>query len=295
MDRDFPVYDICKLSPDPANTETELVADRLCHYLGLHYAGLRFPHRHSFYQMVFFTAGRGSHVVDFEKFPVRVNQLYVMVPGQVHTWNFENDVDGYIVNFSADLFLSFLANPEYLERFTFLDGNARHGVLQVPARLRKTVETILETIVDVQERKPTHGSDKVKTLLLYLLLVIQDHLAPPVSDPILPQKQLVLRNFQKLVESNYRTLRLPREYADLLYITPNHLNALCQDLLGTTAGELIRDRVLLEAKRLLTNAAITAAEVGYQLNFKDNSYFNRFFKKNTGQTPDDFRKEFLAK
>ena len=295
MEKEFPVYDICKLSPDPANTETEVVADHLCHYLDLHYAGLHFPHRHSFYQLVFFTAGRGSHTIDFEKFPIRISQLYVMVPGQVHTWNFEKDVDGYIVNFSSDLFGSFLANPDYLEQFTFLDGNARNSVLQVPLKLRPAVEQLLELIVDIQERKPNHGADKIRSLLLYLLLVIQDHLAPPTTDPILPQKQLVLRNFQKMVEANYRTLKLPKEYADLLYITPNHLNALCQDLLGKTAGELIRDRVLLEAKRLLTNAAITAAEVGYQLNFKDNSYFNRFFKKYTGQTPDDFRHQFLAK
>ena len=107
------------------------------------------------------------------------------------------------------------------------------------------------------------------------------------------QKQTLLRTFRRLIDSHYRGLRLPKEYADLLYITPNHLNALCQDLLGKTAGELIRDRTLLEAKRLLTNAKMTATEIAYELNFKDNSYFNRFFKKNAGMTPDDFRKSLL--
>ena len=143
MEKEFPVYDICKLSPDPANTETEVVADHLCHYLDLHYAGLHFPHRHSFYQLVFFTAGRGSHTIDFEKFPIRISQLYVMVPGQVHTWNFEKDVDGYIVNFSSDLFGSFLANPDLPRRIreglplntpdpaTFFGGNER-GYIDYP-------------------------------------------------------------------------------------------------------------------------------------------------------------------
>ncbi|MCH5690447.1 helix-turn-helix transcriptional regulator [Niabella sp. W65] len=64
-----------------------------------------------------------------------------------------------------------------------------------------------------------------------------------------------------------------------MYITPHHLNALCQDLTGQTAGELIRDRVVLEAKRLLVNDEMTAAEIAWNLNFKDASYFNRFFKK----------------
>jgi len=78
-----------------------------------------------------------------------------------------------------------------------------------------------------------------------------------------------------------------------LYITPNHLNALCQDMLGKTAGDLIRDRILLESKRLLTNADMTITEIAYNLNFKDNSYFNRFFKKEVGSTPDEFRTSFL--
>lgn len=58
---------------------------------------------------------------------------------------------------------------------------------------------------------------------------------------------------------------------------------------------MIRERVLLEAKRLLTNLNITAAEIAYTLNFQDNSYFSRFFRKYTGQTPETFRKQFDIK
>ncbi|MBD0286067.1 MAG: AraC family transcriptional regulator, partial [Flavisolibacter sp.] len=54
-----------------------------------------------------------------------------------------------------------------------------------------------------------------------------------------------------------------------------------------------RDRILLEAKRLLTNADMTITEIAYDLNFQDNAYFNRFFKKNVGMTPDEFRKQFI--
>jgi AraC-like DNA-binding protein len=61
-------------------------------------------------------------------------------------------------------------------------------------------------------------------------------------------------------------------------------------MLGISAGELIRDRILLEAKRLLINLDLTISEIAYQLNFSDNSYFTKFFKKYTGQKPDEFRK-----
>ena len=104
------------------------------------------------------------------------------------------------------------------------------------------------------------------------------------------QKQQVVEQFRRLIDEHYKTLRLPGEYARLLHITPNHLNALCQEFLGRPAGAVIRDRVLLEAKRLLTNADMTAAEIAYELNFQDNSYFSRFFKKYEGVTPEGFRR-----
>ena len=83
---------------------------------------------------------------------------------------------------------------------------------------------------------------------------------------------------------------MPKQYAALLYITPNHLNALCNDFLGVSAGVLIRERVILEAKRLLINLDLLISEVAAKLNFDDQSYFIKFFKKHEGLTPEKFRK-----
>jgi len=65
-------------------------------------------------------------------------------------------------------------------------------------------------------------------------------------------------------------------------------------MLGKSAGEVIRDRVILEAKRLLVNLDLTITNIAGKLNFADNSYFTKFFKKYTGQTPEDFRKNTLS-
>lgn len=87
---------------------------------------------------------------------------------------------------------------------------------------------------------------------------------------------------------------MPKEYAALLYITPNHLNALCKDVLGLSAGEIIRNRVVLEAKRLLVNPGFSVGDVARELHFADVSYFVKFFKKYTDATPEVFRKTVLA-
>jgi AraC-like DNA-binding protein len=137
--------------------------------------------------------------------------------------------------------------------------------------------------------------DVIRLKLLEFFIMVDRSCPGKKSRNVPPQKLTLLRNFEKLIDHHFRTIRLPKEYADLLYVTPGHLNALCQDLLGKTAGELIRNRIILEAKRLLTNADMTITSIAYDLNFEDNSYFNRFFKKSVGMTPEEFKKEFLNK
>ena len=71
---------------------------------------MHFPHKHSFYHLVFFTAGAGCHSIDFDRFAIQTNQIYFMIPGQVHTWEFEGDMEGYVVNFSTAFFQSVSEN-----------------------------------------------------------------------------------------------------------------------------------------------------------------------------------------
>lgn len=291
----IPVYDICSLQ-DGAGIQDDFLADRFSSYLAKHYNHLHFPHRHSFYHIVFFTKGGGEHSIDFNTYPVVPMQLYCMIPGQVHSWNFSGVTDGFIVNFSDRFFKSFLLNPHYLEKFSFFSGVSNEGVLKIPAASKDRVVKLFESIIEVAKHHPDlQEMDKIKVLLLQLFMMLEDEVPVLAKDAVPQQKMLLLRHFRKLIDEHYKNIKLPKQYAELLYITPNHLNALCQDLVGKTAGELIRERVLLEAKRLLTNANITAAEIAYELNFQDNSYFSRFFRKYTEQTPEAFRKQFDIK
>ncbi|TCZ74209.1 helix-turn-helix transcriptional regulator [Flaviaesturariibacter aridisoli] len=283
----IPVYDIRSID-DAARHG--LLAARLSDYLPQHYWHLHHPHRHSFYHLVLFTEGSGTHTIDFQRFPVEVGGAYFMAPGQVHGWQFEGTVEGYIVHFNESFFQSFLQNDRYLERFPFFSGYPEQCVCKLSADQLRGAVALLERILREAAAAEASSFDLVRLWLLeYFILV--DRSCTVADNTVVPaQKSLLLRNFRRLIEEHFITLRLPKQYADLLYVTPNHLNALCRDLLGKTAGELIRDRVLLEAKRLLIGAGSTVAEVADRLHFEDPSYFNRFFKKYEGQTPEQFRK-----
>jgi len=290
MKSGFPVYDIYTLS---GFQKDDIQISRFAPYLKVH-QNLHLAHKHNFYHLVLFTEGGGHHTIDFERFPVHPGQIYFMIPGQVHSWAFEGHVDGYVINFSPEFLNTLLLKPDYLDQFRFFDGNALNGVVDIPADEQAVIISIIEQILFEGQNHRPMGGDMVRALLLQLFISIGRLQQGDQSVVAGSYNQTLLGSFQKLVEQHYIKLRLPKDYAAMLYITPNHLNALCKDVLGQSAGEVIRGRVLLEAKRLLVNLNLSISAIAYQLNFTDNSYFSKFFKKYEGITPEEFRNKILS-
>lgn len=283
----YPVYDIAGL----ATLRTDVLVQPFGPYIMQHHK-LHAPHRHAFYHLVYFTTGGGHHTIDFDRFDVRPFQLYAMVPGQVHHWDFHGDVDGYVLNFSASFFQPFLLRPDYIDELPFFQGLAQQAVMDIPESLRQRIQWIFEEMVSLDGSLHPFHIDKLRVLMLQLFLELAG-MQTLETTATRSYQATVVRNFRKLVDQHFIEWRLPRDYAALLHVSPSHLNAVCSEWLGQSAGELIRNRVTLEAKRLLINPALSVAEVAYMLNFEDNSYFTKFFKKNAGIAPEAFRKSVL--
>jgi AraC family transcriptional activator of pobA len=96
---------------------------------------------------------------------------------------------------------------------------------------------------------------------------------------------------RRLLEEHFRKERLLGFYAEKLAVTPDRLNDIVKRATGVTAGHLIRQRVLTEAKRQLVFTTLAIHEISYDLTFADPSHFARFFRKQTGTTPQAFREQ----
>lgn len=286
MKTEFKVYEICEF---PLDRQQDVMVSRFAVYLKK-LKKLHFPHRHDFYHMIIFTEGGGSFSIDFQNFKIQPYRVYFMAPGQVHSWDFEGDMDGYVINFSVQFFQPFLLKSDYLDQFYFLNGIAGDSVIDVLEEQRTSIIEILENAVKEMEKQSRFKMDALRVWILQLFLQIGNMSVRNEVHAADSYNMTLLRNFEKLIEKNYLMLRLPKQYAELLFITPNHLNALCNGALGKSAGDLIRNRIALEAKRMLINFSLTVTEIAYALNFEDNSYFCKFFKKQTGMSPDGFRK-----
>lgn len=283
----FPVYDVSSLSDFK---QEDILIKRFAPYLSIH-ENLREAHKHSFYHVMLFTEGSGTHTIDFKTFPVRPYQMYFMVPGQVHSWQFEGKVDGYVLNFSVSFLQSLLLRPDYLEQFPFFNGSVDATVIDLPENLQTRMKELFETLVNENETDARMSVDMVQTTMLQIFILAGRLSLDKTDTNPNSYNYVLLKNFKKLIEDNYSKTRLPKDYAMMMFITPNHLNSLCNSSLGMSSGELIRNRVILEAKRLLINPVLTITEIAYKLNFEDNSYFSKFYKKQTDMTPEEFRKQ----
>lgn len=289
----YPTFDIHNLNANKLSDEI-LNVDRFEIYLSKN-PHLQVVHKHFFYHLVYFTDGKGSHTIDFESFPVQKGMIYFMRPGQVHNWNFDGAVSGYIINFSPLFFGRYLLGANLADQFSFFDGNALNQVKVLDSKMQDEVQTLFENLLIEKEQAQNQSPLMIASLLVQLFIKIERSISGAHKEP---GKQnyngTILRNFHQLIDSNFRAMKLPKDYASLLYITPSHLNAICKDMLDMSAGEIIRNRIILEAKRLLINFELSVNTIALELNFPDASYFVKFFKKYVGTTPDVFRKKHFS-
>ena len=101
----------------------------------------------------------------------------------------------------------------------------------------------------------------------------------------------ILRNFKQLVDEKFRRWHQVQYYASEINISPKHLSQTVKNVTGKVAKEYIKDRLILESKRMLFHTPLTIKEIAYDIGFKEPLNFSNFFKKQTGIAPSEFRSQ----
>ena len=125
-------------------------------------------------------------------------------------------------------------------------------------------------------------------IFLYELYGLSKKYAVPILHHV-TRKENLAKNFTQLVQKQFTAQRSVSIYAQQLTITPKYLTETVKEVTGKTAGEIIDDFVLLEAKLLLDNPALSIAEIADELHFSDQSFFGKYFKRHTGLSPKEYR------
>lgn len=241
-------------------------------------------HRHDFYYLLILKKGTGDHEIDFTSYKVDDNSVFFMRPGQVHQLTLKAESTGYLVQFKTDF-----CYPHDKSANQLLRKASSLNFYQPGSNNFKRILSILTSIFQEYTGKQESYQEVIKANLGILFIELARRHSKALSTTIAPYKQERLDELLTLLETHIANHKQVVEYADMLNLTPYQLNAIIKATLGKTCSELINETIILEAKRYLLATTNQVNQIADHLGYEDVSYFIRFFKKQTGYTPESFR------
>lgn len=232
--------------------------------------------------------------IDFQEFEIETDSLFFVNPKVIIKPVEEERFGGLLLHFNRDFYCVEIHDQEVA-----CDGILYNNVFEVPfVQLNENqsldIQGIIREIQLEMQNEDDHTEEMLRVLLKLIILKStriwkgQHQLA----DPGMQKDVQFLRQFSKLVEKHYKTHHAVVDYANMLFMTPKALSKKIRLIGENTPNEIIKNRIILESKRLLAHTTFTVKEIAYSLNYEDDAYFVRFFTKQTGISPVSFRKQF---
>ena len=258
-----------------------------------HPVQIEWPHRHTFYEIIWIVDGDGVHAADFEEHPIGPHTVFLISPGQVHAMRVDRALAGFRLTFTSDFFVLDGRVADAVADLPFFRVGTPNPVLAPTGEEASLLQPIAEDLLAEFTSRASWRREMLRarfqTLLLTLGRIAQrQHVhVPPLTG--------TAARFHALIDQHFHHLHRVADYAALLALTPGHLNRVSQNATGQPASSAIDARRALEAKRLLAHSDAPAAEIAAQLGFPDPSYFGRFFRRHAAQSPRAFRTEMREK
>jgi len=246
------------------------------------------PHSLEFFEIMLVTHGKGSFTLDSQRHAVRAGKVFFTTPGQVRCWNTAN-LDGVCLFFEDFFIKEFLHDDAFLHRLPYFNANPTGAALV----LAPSVARRLKSRLAAMQRELAHIShdsvDLLRAQLHETLIVLARNYASVHRVAAQRTTHHVVSKFMELVERDAAHSHRIADYATQLAVTPGYLSALCLQYAGARAKRLLDNALVVRARRLLLYTDESVSRIGTSLGFADSSYFTRFFRRETGQTPKVFR------
>lgn len=251
-----------------------------------HHAHVLVPHRHDFYVMVIFTSGSGFHDIDFKRHSIEKGAIFFMQPGQLHHWEFSEDTEGFVVLHSR-LFFENHVRGLSLEQFSFFQSKRNIPKLNISDTIFGNFPKLLDEFRSQKLFK--HPKSAILLCELYIDFArLYSECYPNLLSNSTPYS-VKFRELESVIDTFYKEQKGVEFYADKLNISSRHLNRICKQVADKTFTQILTERVMLEARHLLTSTQLTFTEIALQLGYQEYSYFSKVFKEYCGMNLRDFR------
>ncbi len=246
-------------------------------------------HRHTYFEIFFFEKGGGNQLIDFREIPVLESSCYIVFPQQIHLLRRGAQACGILVQFKEEV----LSSPQVrilLQKRSFSENPA---VLfeNNPEEIKKN-EIILSLLKGSLEKHSDLSNEISLNYLQALLLQLLDNFNTGVSSA-LSEDHKVLFNFQYLLEEQFLQNHLVSKYSAQLGVTEKKLTAITKKYMGLTSIQVIHERLVLEAKRLLLFNNSSQKEIAFHLGFDSHASFSQFIKNKTGFSPSELSSKLV--
>jgi AraC-like DNA-binding protein len=247
------------------------------------------PQRVDFLHLLLVQEGRAKHMVDFVEHELKPGSVMLVRPGQVQQWRMRAQLQGQLALISSEALSPTLGRAEVDMRLLALP--------QWPAVSRPSQGLFMEAMADISRLAADvarfEGTDFEAAIIRHEVLTLLLRLARELRSADQARQSTreaeIHALFAKALEASYTQRLSVLDYAKRLGFSESTLSRACVATVGRTAKNEIDGRVALEAKRLLVHSQATALQIGHQLGFTEPTNFVKFFRRNCGCTPLEFR------
>lgn len=253
------------------------------------------PHRAGFYHILWFQKGNPTHLVDFNPVKVKPDTLLFLNKDTVQRFDNKGDFDGKAILFTDSFFCKTKTDTKFLRSSILFNDlfSVSQIELSKPASLIADLFHLMET--ELLNEKDVLQSDILKNLLHNLLLLSERERRKQDFTEIKKGADLdYVMLFKDLLEINYHKFKQVRNYAKLISVTEKRLNQATTKVLDKSPKQMIDEKVMLEAKRLLAHTNESVKEIGFELGFEEPTNFIKFFRKHSQSTPVEFREQYAS-
>lgn len=276
------------LAPDVITGSTMFTINKSNLSVNYRLSDFLIPHRKDYYFWAFVKDGSTQHWIDMTPYKLKPNTFYFTVPHQVHLKEEAKPLTGMSICFTDDFLaleensllrqLPIIQNPDNGHELTLSDVDVAF------------IEDMLEKIYQENARHSSWQQSMLMGYMRILFIYLSRLYTEQFSRKDAVQDRVLLKKYLDKIEESYIEYHEVSVYADMLNISAGHLSEVVKEQSGKPAIAHIHDRLMLEAKRLLFHTDQSIKEIAFSLGFEDASYFNRFFKRLSDQTPAGYRK-----
>lgn len=241
-------------------------------------------HRDNHYLFLFLESGKAEVMVDFRTYKAEGPSVFCIMPGQIH-YSESFDICGWFLGVNSDL-----VAPEI--RTIFEEALVPIFPIKIDENFAKNLGNCAQLLYTFHNQVNSDLNIIQSLLHAYTMILASAFKNQQDWGEIKESQALkIARQFRILIKQQFKTLKSPSSYAEILNISPSYLTEVVKEITGKPAGYWIQQEIIIEAKRLLYYTDMTVKEIANELGYQDYAYFSRIFSKIVNQSAVDFRKK----